>query len=246
MLARRCIVYNKHRATIIAVVPHSLAVESSDEHRTKPNRCRHRLVSLDAYRGLTMLAMASGGLGLHRVAENFPDESPFWQVVGYQFEHVEWVGCAAWDLIQPSFMFMVGVAMAYSCASRAGPRADLWPDAARTPWCARSCWCCWAFFCAPTAAAQTNFTFEDVLIADRPGLHVFVPAVGPAALGAVRRGAGDPGRAIGTCSTSIRCPAAGFRLRDRRRRPRLAAPGRHRRPLGQEHQRRAPRSTSGS
>jgi predicted acyltransferase len=76
-----------------------------------------RLVSLDAYRGLTMLAMASGGLALARVASNFPD-SRFWQVVGYQFEHVEWVGCAAWDLIQPSFTFMVGVAMAYSCASR--------------------------------------------------------------------------------------------------------------------------------
>src|SRR5882724_1280822 len=76
-----------------------------------------RLVSLDAYRGLTMLAMASGGLGLHRVAQSFPD-SRVWQIIGYQFEHVPWVGCALWDLIQPSFMFMVGVSMAYSCASR--------------------------------------------------------------------------------------------------------------------------------
>src|SRR5262245_46440789 len=76
-----------------------------------------RLVSLDAYRGLTMLAMASGGLGLARVAQKFPD-SEAWQTIGYQFEHVPWVGCALWDLIQPSFMFMVGVSMAYSCASR--------------------------------------------------------------------------------------------------------------------------------
>src|SRR5205823_6438663 len=30
-----------------------------------------------------------------------------------------WVGCSFWDLIQPSFMFMVGVAMPYSYASRA-------------------------------------------------------------------------------------------------------------------------------
>src|ERR1700690_2256426 len=87
-----------------------------------------RLVSLDAYRGLTMLAMASGGFGLHQVAERvaagrsaegFPP-SGFWEFVGYQFEHVPWVGCALWDLIQPSFMFMVGVAMAYSCASQIG------------------------------------------------------------------------------------------------------------------------------
>jgi len=80
-----------------------------------------RLVSLDAYRGLTMLAMASGGLGLHAVAENMikdGHDTAFWRAVSYQFEHVQWVGCALWDLIQPSFMFMVGVAMAYSCASR--------------------------------------------------------------------------------------------------------------------------------
>ena len=76
-----------------------------------------RLVSLDAYRGLTMLAMASGGLGLHRVAQNFPD-SPAWKWIGYEFEHVPWVGCSLWDLIQPSFMFMVGVALPYSYASR--------------------------------------------------------------------------------------------------------------------------------
>ena len=78
-----------------------------------------RLISLDAYRGLTMLAMASGGLALHHVANSKElQDSPTWQAIGYQFEHVDWVGCSAWDLIQPSFMFMVGVAMAYSCASR--------------------------------------------------------------------------------------------------------------------------------
>ena len=45
-----------------------------------------RLVSLDAYRGLTMLAMASGGLGLYQVHKNCPDNR-FWDAVGYQFEH---------------------------------------------------------------------------------------------------------------------------------------------------------------
>jgi predicted acyltransferase len=77
-----------------------------------------RLASLDAYRGFIMLAMASAGLGLPQVARSFPD-SPIWRFLGYQFEHVLWTGCAFWDLIQPSFMFMVGVAMPYSFASRA-------------------------------------------------------------------------------------------------------------------------------
>jgi predicted acyltransferase len=77
-----------------------------------------RLVSLDAYRGFIMLAMASSGLGLATVARrSFPDD-PVWQFLGYQTDHAPWIGCSFWDLIQPSFMFMVGVAMPYSFASR--------------------------------------------------------------------------------------------------------------------------------
>ena len=38
--------------------------------------------------------------------------------IARQFTHVPWVGCTLWDLIQPSFMFMVGVAMPYSFARR--------------------------------------------------------------------------------------------------------------------------------
>lgn len=76
-----------------------------------------RLTSMDAYRGFVMLCLAAGGFGLKKVSESFPD-SPIWREVGYQFEHVAWVGCAFWDLIQPSFMFLVGVAMPYSFARR--------------------------------------------------------------------------------------------------------------------------------
>lgn len=76
-----------------------------------------RLQSLDAYRGLVMFAIASSGLGIHAAAEHFPD-SPVWSVLGFHTEHVPWVGCSAWDMIQPSFMFLVGAAMAFSCAKR--------------------------------------------------------------------------------------------------------------------------------
>jgi predicted acyltransferase len=76
-----------------------------------------RLTSLDAYRGFIMLAMASGGLALGNVAKEFPD-SKAWQVLGEQFSHAEWKWGGFWDMIQPSFMFMVGVSMAYSYAGR--------------------------------------------------------------------------------------------------------------------------------
>jgi heparan-alpha-glucosaminide N-acetyltransferase len=35
-----------------------------------------------------------------------------------QSDHVAWSGCALWDLIQPAFMFMVGVAVPWSVANR--------------------------------------------------------------------------------------------------------------------------------
>lgn len=83
----------------------------------KPSQPTQRLQSLDAYRGFVMLAMASEGLGLSDVAEKFP-QNKVWQWLGYQASHVEWSGCAFWDLIQPSFMFMVGVALPFSYAHR--------------------------------------------------------------------------------------------------------------------------------
>ncbi len=76
-----------------------------------------RLASLDAFRGFTMLLMASESLGIPQVARQFP-ESRFWQALAYQFDHAEWVGGGLWDMIQPSFSLMVGVSMAFSYAKR--------------------------------------------------------------------------------------------------------------------------------
>ena len=83
----------------------------------KPDASEDRLLSVDAYRGFVMLALAAEGFGIAKTARNFPD-SKFWQTLGSQFEHVPWVGCAFWDLIQPSFMFLVGVAVPWSLANR--------------------------------------------------------------------------------------------------------------------------------
>ena len=80
-----------------------------------------RLQSLDVYRGLIMVSLAFNGFGLAATAQNHLKSDPqsgFWQAIAHQFEHVEWIGCSYWDLIQPSFMFMVGVSMAYSYVNR--------------------------------------------------------------------------------------------------------------------------------
>jgi heparan-alpha-glucosaminide N-acetyltransferase len=81
-----------------------------------------RLTSLDAYRGFIMVAMASGGLGLKAVAQRNSN----WAGIADQFDHRAWEGCVFWDLIQPAFMFIVGVAMVMSYAARSG-QGQSWP-----------------------------------------------------------------------------------------------------------------------
>lgn len=122
-----------------------------------------RLVSLDAYRGFVMLAMVSGGLGLERAAEFFRDGTwaNVWQWIGYEFSHAPWTGCAAWDLIQPSFMFIVGVAMPYSYAARQA-RGDSPASTWRHVLFRAAFLTLLGVFLRSNGRPQTNFTFEDV------------------------------------------------------------------------------------
>ena len=77
-----------------------------------------RLTSLDAFRGFTMLLMASEIARLPRaLLQTYPGNGVAFFVAD-MLEHREWVGVTPWDLIQPSFMFMVGVALPFSVASR--------------------------------------------------------------------------------------------------------------------------------
>ena len=73
----------------------------------------NRLLSLDAYRGLIMFILVSNGLGISALAAY-----PGWRWLAGQFEHSEWTGITFWDLIQPAFTFMVGVAMPFALARR--------------------------------------------------------------------------------------------------------------------------------
>src|SRR3954469_22164718 len=76
-----------------------------------------RLLSLDAYRGFAMFLMMAEILRLGRIAAAQPD-SVIWKFLAWNQTHVEWIGCSLHDLIQPSFSFMVGVALPFSLASR--------------------------------------------------------------------------------------------------------------------------------
>jgi predicted acyltransferase len=69
---------------------------------------KERLVSLDAFRGLTIAAM---------ILVNNPGD---WNYVYWPLGHAPWHGWTPTDLIFPFFLFMVGMALPFSQRGRAG------------------------------------------------------------------------------------------------------------------------------
>ena len=84
-----------------------------------------RLASIDAYRGLVMLLMMGEVLEFRQVAKALP-ESWLWKWLAWHQSHVAWIGCSLHDLIQPSFSFLVGVALPFSLARRAAEGQPQW------------------------------------------------------------------------------------------------------------------------
>jgi len=76
-----------------------------------------RVASLDAYRGFVMLLMMGSVLGFVAIAKSLP-QSELWAFLGHHQNHVEWAGGSLHDLIQPSFSFIVGVALPFSVMAR--------------------------------------------------------------------------------------------------------------------------------
>ncbi len=85
---------------------------------TAPLPVLERLRSLDFFRGLTMFLLIGEST---RIYEHLVDpalKGTILYTIGTQFDHHPWNGFRFWDLIQPFFMFIVGVALALSTARR--------------------------------------------------------------------------------------------------------------------------------
>jgi len=129
-----------------------------------------RLTSIDAYRGFVMFLMMAEVWKFHRVAEARPD-NPFWRFLAYHQSHVPWIGCSLHDLIQPSFSFLVGVALPFSIANRLARGQSQTNMAFHALW--RSVvLILLGVFLRSTHSTQTNWTFEDTL--SQIGLGYFV------------------------------------------------------------------------
>src|ERR1700709_1894514 len=73
----------------------------------------NRLLSLDFLRGLIMVLLTLEASGLWGYLFDNTEGATLHPLFT-QFTHHPWNGLHFWDLVQPSFMFMAGVAMAYS------------------------------------------------------------------------------------------------------------------------------------
>jgi len=125
--------------------------------RTAPRRN----TAIDAYRGFVMLLMMGEVLRFSDIAHAFP-ASWFWRILSYNQTHVDWAGCSLHDMIQPSFSFLVGVALPYSIASRLAKGAGFGKLLLHAMWRALIL-IALGIFLRSMYQTQTYFTFEDTL-----------------------------------------------------------------------------------
>src|SRR5262249_36276069 len=118
-------------------------------------------ISIDAYRGLVMFLMMAEVLEFGHIARARPGSS-FWQFLAHHQSHVAWVGCSLHALIQPSFSFLVGVAMPFSLASRLACCQSRSRMTLHALWRALLL-ILLGVFVRSTGHHQTYWTFEDTL-----------------------------------------------------------------------------------
>jgi len=116
---------------------------------------------MDAYRGFVMFLMMAEVLNLSRIAAAKP-EGGFWRFLAHHQTHVEWRGCSLHDLIQPSFSFLVGVALPFSLASRIGRGQSRRRMAFHALWRSVAL-ILFGVYLRSLGRAQTYWTFEDTL-----------------------------------------------------------------------------------
>lgn len=120
-----------------------------------------RNTAVDAYRGFVMFLMLAEALELAQVSKGSPGN---WLLsfLAYNQTHVDWAGCSLHDMIQPSFSFLVGVALPYSIASRISKGQSTIAMFGHALW-RGFLLAALGIFLRSTHSPMTNFTFEDTL-----------------------------------------------------------------------------------
>ena len=85
---------------------------------TEEKKKSSRLLSLDAFRGFTMFLLIAEFAGLFHYLVDPTFKGTIIGFLGEQLDHHKWHGLRFWDLVQPYFMFIVGVAIPFSEKNR--------------------------------------------------------------------------------------------------------------------------------
>jgi len=124
-----------------------------------------RVASVDVYRGMVMFLMLAEILHLSKLKEIANENSWFAKVadwLAFHTSHVAWRGGSLHDMIQPSFSFLVGTAMAFSIVAR-GSKGQTWPRMFVHAIFRSIVLVFLGIFLRSLGKPMTNFTFDDTL-----------------------------------------------------------------------------------
>jgi len=77
-----------------------------------------RILSIDVFRGFTMFLLIGEFTGLMNLLMHDSLQGTFIYSLAEQFHHHPWNGLRFWDLIQPFFMFIVGLSLPFAVLNR--------------------------------------------------------------------------------------------------------------------------------
>jgi predicted acyltransferase len=88
------------------------------ENGVRLDQEQNRILSIDFFRGFTMFMLVTGITNVVHIIAGSNLGGEFIAGLNRQLDHADWNGLYAWDLIQPFFMFIVGVSMPFAIAKR--------------------------------------------------------------------------------------------------------------------------------
>lgn len=86
----------------------------SEQQKIQPKPLNERIEAIDALRGFDMFWITGGLALVLSGAKLITDPLPQW--LQYHSTHCAWEGFAAWDLVMPLFLFVVGASMPFAFA----------------------------------------------------------------------------------------------------------------------------------
>lgn len=123
------------------------------------NGAQGRVLSIDFFRGFVMFFLVTGISGIFNEWVKTGNAGDLITSINTQFRHGVWYELTYWDLIQPFFMFIVGVAMPFSLAKRI-ERGEPWKKSLQHA-LTRSFWLLVLGFMA--GANEKTFSFTNIL-----------------------------------------------------------------------------------